>query len=365
MNAYSAALREAVKPGMTVADIGAGTGVLTLLACKYGAARVYAIDPNPAVALVAEAARANGVEDRVVVVHDLSTNFTPDHPVDVIVSDLRGILPFWPGHVESVVDARDRILAPGGTLIPESDSLYVSVITAPEKYAEFADPWESGEYGVDLSVGRERALNAWTKHRFKVEQLLTKSACAAVIDYRIVTTSDARFSKDVKLQVDRDGVAHGLGLWFDTRLTGEIGFSNAPGQAEAVYGRAFFPWQRAVTVRSGWAVHVRVEAWPLPESYVWRWSSTVQDDSGQAVEEFDQSTFWSTPLDGAQLARGASTYIPRRGREVELDAFVLAQVTGSADLKEISGRLYRQFPEEFSGEHTALDYVARCCRRYP
>lgn len=365
MRAYAAALQSAVRPGSTVMDIGAGTGVLTLLACRYGAARVYAIDPNPAVSLVREAARLNGVEDRVVVVADVSTSFTPDRPIDVVVSDLRGVLPFWEGHIESIADARDRLLAPGGVLIPEADVVQLCVISAPEKYAELVRPWENVEYKVDLSAARVWALNSWLKYRFEPGQLLTPAVPGAVIDYREVTTADSRFAADVEIPVTRSGVAHGVGAWFDARLSGEIGFSNAPGEPDALYGRAFFPWEQPVELSEGWTVHVHLGAWPVNGRYVWRWSSRVTDHRGDIVAESDQSTFRSTPPDAAQFARGAATYVPQRGREIEMDAFVLAQVSGSADLKEISGRLYREFPEEFAGEHAALDYVAACCRRYP
>ena len=43
MDAYLQALRQTVKPECVVADIGTGTGIFALLACKFGARRVYAI----------------------------------------------------------------------------------------------------------------------------------------------------------------------------------------------------------------------------------------------------------------------------------------------------------------------------------
>jgi protein arginine N-methyltransferase 1 len=339
--------------------------VLTLLACRYGAARVYAIEPNPAVALAAESARLNGFEDRVVVVADLYTNFTPDRPVDVVVSDLHGVLPFWEHHIETVADARDRLLRPGGALIPQSDSLYATVVSAPEKYSDFTAPWENVEYGLDLSAGREMTLNNWAKYRFGVDQLLAPPVLVAVIDYRTVTAADARFSADVELLINRSGTAHGLGLWFDADLASGIGFSNAPGHPDVLYGRAFFPWLRPVELAAGWRVEVRLEAWPLETNYLWRWITTVRDDADAIVDRFDQSTFRGSPLDPAHLARGAGTFTPRRGKEVEMDAFVLSQITGNASLREIGALLYREFSAAFPGEQAAFDYVVRCCRRYP
>ena len=49
MDAYSQALRRAVKPGSVVVDIGAGTGICAMLACRFGARKVYAIEPDDAI----------------------------------------------------------------------------------------------------------------------------------------------------------------------------------------------------------------------------------------------------------------------------------------------------------------------------
>src|SRR5512135_770538 len=65
MNAYADALRRAVRPGSVVVDIGAGTGILSLLACRFGAARVYALEPDDCINVARENAAANGLADRI------------------------------------------------------------------------------------------------------------------------------------------------------------------------------------------------------------------------------------------------------------------------------------------------------------
>lgn len=51
MSAYVAGLRQAVTPGCTVIDLGAGPGLFALLACQFGAGHVWAIEPDPSIHL--------------------------------------------------------------------------------------------------------------------------------------------------------------------------------------------------------------------------------------------------------------------------------------------------------------------------
>lgn len=58
------ALEELVRPGMTVFDVGTGSGVLAIVAAKLGAKRVEAVDFDPvAVRVARENVRQNDVED--------------------------------------------------------------------------------------------------------------------------------------------------------------------------------------------------------------------------------------------------------------------------------------------------------------
>ena len=58
------ALEDLVQPGMTVFDVGTGSGVLAIVAAKLGAKRVEAVDFDPvAVRVARENVRQNGAED--------------------------------------------------------------------------------------------------------------------------------------------------------------------------------------------------------------------------------------------------------------------------------------------------------------
>jgi type I protein arginine methyltransferase len=171
-DAYARALRAAIRPGSVVVDIGTGTGFFAMLACQLGAERVYAIEPNDAIGLAREMAQANGYADRIAFYQDFSTDVDLPERADVIVSDLRGILPLVPYNIPSAVDARRRLLKPGGVFIPAEDRLWVAVAEAPEEFERLSTPWLSGPYGIEMSAGWRVASNAWGKGRqIKSEQL--------------------------------------------------------------------------------------------------------------------------------------------------------------------------------------------------
>src|SRR5262245_17467881 len=93
--AYSHALQKAIRPGSVVLEIGTGPGIFAVQACRLGAARVYAVEPDPVIQVAREIAHANSCADKIEFIEGLSTRAELPVKADVIVSDLRGILPLF------------------------------------------------------------------------------------------------------------------------------------------------------------------------------------------------------------------------------------------------------------------------------
>lgn len=284
MRAYVGALERVVKPGCVVLDLGAGTGIFSLYACRFGARRVYAIEPNTAVALLPEIARRNGFADRIEVIAKESTDVTLPERVDVIVSDLRGAFPLFGGHLRVVRDARKRLLREGGVLLPHRDELMACLVSAPELYAEIVEPWRTD--GFDLSPCAAEALaETYRDHRnpLLADHCVSTRARWAVVDY--ATKEDDRASGSCALRCERDAVVHGIATWFRATIFDDLGFENAPGSA-LVYRRTFLPWPEPVAVTAGTEVRVQLDALPAKNDYMFAWSTEIL--GGPA---FKQSTF--------------------------------------------------------------------------
>ncbi len=116
--AYVSALERAVRPGSVVVDIGTGIGIFALLSCRFGARKVYAIEPNDAIHTARRIAADNGFADRIEFIQDVSTRITLSERADVVVSDLRGMLPLFSHHIDSIIHARPEGPAPAADTPP-------------------------------------------------------------------------------------------------------------------------------------------------------------------------------------------------------------------------------------------------------
>lgn len=288
MGPHVRALALVVRPGSVVVDVGAGSGILALIACRLGARRVFAIDTNEAIEVGRELARENGVADRIVFFQKDVREVELPERADVIVSDLRGTLPLCGDHLAVIADVRSRFLKPGGVLLPARDRLMVGVVERADLY-EWAVGPATGPLGLTLGSMRNKLCNTTVVDRqtepLRSENVLSTSESWATLEYSTVQSTPIVGSAE--LRVKRGGTGHGLAVWFDTVLTGEHGFNTAPGH-ELCYGRLFLPWPRPVVLSQ--EDTVRVEVWAQPNGDPWGWNSVVTRAAG-GREAFKQSSF--------------------------------------------------------------------------
>lgn len=364
MRANVEALRRAVTPDSVVLDIGTGAGIFAVLASQWGARRVYAVEPEDVIHLAREIARANRVADRIEFHQGLSTALTLPERADVVISDLRGVLPFFGRHIPSIIDARRRLLAPQGVLIPQVDTLWCACVESEDAYRRIDAPWSAAPFGVDLRPGREMLANNWTKISIEAGALLSSPGQIGTVDYRTVDTPDLAAQHTVT--IGREGTAHGLCVWFDATLAPGVGFSNAPGQDAAIYGAAFFPWLEPVTVAEGDIVTINLRATLVDDAYVWIWNSrVVSGESPHRVKaDYRQSTFRTLSQSLATLQRSTETHVPTLTEEGRMDLIVLTMMQEGVVLGQIAERLSVQYPDRFSNWREALGYVGQLSLRY-
>jgi protein arginine N-methyltransferase 1 len=364
MDAYAEALRRTVRPSSVVLDIGTGTGIFALLACRLGARRVFAIEPDDSIQVARAIAAANGCADRIEFIQDLSTRVTLPERADVIVSDLRNVLPPFRHHLPAIADARQRLLAPGGTLIPQRDTVWAVPVEAPEPYGRLTGGYQNNPYGFNLDAALRHATNVWCKARVTRAQLLAEPQCWATLNYTAV--ADADLAADLAWGVVRPGVCHGVAAWFDAVLVEGVAFSGAPDLPELIYGHGFFPWSRPVAVAAADRVEIALKANLVGDDYVWRWDSRIlhQGDPGQVKAHFQQSTFFAVPRSAGRLRKLAAGHAPRRNEDGGIDQFILGLMDGTTTLGDIAGRLMEHFPACFGRREEALTRAGEVAEKY-
>lgn len=361
--AYPEALRATVRPDSVVLDIGTGTGFLALLACQFGARKVYAVEPADVIGLAREIAEANGYAERIEFIQDLSTNITLPEKADVIVSDLHGILPFFQHHIPAIIDARRRLLKPGGKLIPSRETLWVAVADAPALYRNVAN-WEGNGLGLNLGSGQRVATNNTWKGRVRPEELLTPPKCWATLDYTQVESPNV--AAELEVRVERSGTGYGLSVWFESVLAEGIEFSNSPEAPETIFGSLFFPWSQPVPLAEGDIVRLKLQASLTGEDYIYAWDSVVLDQGkpGKLKADFKQSTFFGAPLSLASLRKRAASHLPSLNKKGEIDRFVLAHMDGTKSSEQIARQLTELFPDRFRNFAEALTRVGELALKY-
>lgn len=364
MDAYGAAMRQVIRSDSVVFDIGCGTGIFSLLACQMGARRVYAVEPDDAIQVAREIAAANGFGERIVFIQDRSDRISLPEQADVIVSDMRGILPLFEHHLPSIIDARERLLAPGGVLIPQRDTLWAAVVQAPDLYSRHFGGLDQDSYGLKMDAARKIAANSWSKARVEPQQMVVEPQLCATLDYRTVT--DASRCAELTWTTTQSGTGSGLIMWFDSLLIDGIAMSNAPTAPELIYGSAFCPWQEPLALNVGDRIDLTIRTQLVGDDYLWSWDTAVfeKGDCSRAKARFKQSTFFGTPLSPTMLRTRAENYIPQLDDDGQVDHFILSSIDGTSPLGEIARGVMTRFPGRFADWQTALTRVGELSQRY-
>lgn len=269
MRAYARAVMAAVKPGDVVLDLGCGTGVLSFLACVAGASRVYAVEQSAVISLAEELSRRNGFDDRIVFLNDWSAGVELPEQVDVLLTETIGNAAIDEGIVGWMMDARLRLLRPGGAVVPETLRLWTAAVESWDDHALVAD-WCSGPLTFDFTAAHERARDTLWWVDLPAKSVLTDPALVSTLDLR--EAEDRTIDASGVLSSKRKGTVHGLACWFDAELVSGITVSNKPPAEAPSWSQAFLPAAQPFRVTAEETLSWKVSA--SANGGAWQWDVT-------------------------------------------------------------------------------------------
>lgn len=260
MEAYDRALRQLVRPDDVVLDVGAGSGVLALMAARRGA-RVHAVESTE----VAELARALAAEHgpRVTVHRADITKLAPIEPVDLVVSDFMGCFLVDDGML-AAIGAAAAWARPDTRWCPSVVRLFlapVADLTLPS-----VDVWHERPFGLDLSLAGERALGQCLPGNLPPSTLLAPPQLFATFTPPGPAPS---FDRTLSFTSERAGQVRALAGWFEADLAPGVVLSTAPG-CETHWGQQLFPVP-AHAVTRGETIRVRLRL----DEQRWHWDGAI------------------------------------------------------------------------------------------
>lgn len=283
--AFFEALKSVIVPGKTtVADIGAGTGLLGLMAAKLGAREVLLFETAEVAGVAAQVLKANKARNcQLFPCH--STEFQNPPRVDVVVSETLGNYAFEENIVETMRDAAQRFLKDGGVLIPKRITQYVAPVIANRIDRELR-AWSRVGEGLDLEIPQTMSLNNAYVRTLKDGELLGGAAGAKAWDVADLG-SDRRSARkgEVSFKVSRPETVYGFACWWTADLTSRVALSTAPDEPRTHWEQLYFPLLRPMALKAGETVMASLRSQTSDDKGTHlAWTAVRFDASGKSLE---------------------------------------------------------------------------------
>jgi len=291
VNPYKLAIAETIKPEEVVLEIGAGTGILSRFAVEAGAKRVYAVETSREMLRYAERINVTaGMDQRIVLIHGNSFQTELQEKSDVLVAEIIGGIGNDEGISTIIEDARERLLKPGGKLIPREIEVYLCPICVPEAHAQIPHV-----YDQDLIVPPEKGRPPFRAYYqiigLKPELILAEQKLLDQID--LCGHTKPTFQRGFEFTIERNGIFSGFAAWFKARLSETIILDTSPWAPPTCWGQAYFAVQHQCEVQKSDLLELtfsaRKDGEAFPPVYTWTGSISRGKDTVLDFEETSET----------------------------------------------------------------------------
>lgn len=250
----------AVGPDARVLDIGAGSGLLSMMAARAGAGSVTACEMVPIIAAMARRIIADNGYSEQITLHAAPSGALQvgEHlaeRADILVSEILSSDLLTERVLDTFEDAHARLLKPDAIVIPRAASaigcLVESVVLEDYAFVEQVSGFDVSRFGAlaPQKLPIHGTMTDWTRLSDDIELL------------RIDLTRKAHRSdlQELRIEVTRDGVAAGIVQWMHVDLAEGITFDNHPdGYSDGGWLQVLHTFPAPVPVRAGEVLTVAV-----------------------------------------------------------------------------------------------------------
>jgi hypothetical protein len=224
--------------------------------------------------------------------------------------------------------------------MPRSSRLFCAPISNNDIYARIVEPWRSVP-GVDYSPVETRVLHTPHPVWAEPQHFAGEPRCWAELDYTTIVSPNVSGTPAWTMTEPR--VIHGVALWFESTLVGDITCSSGPWSPDSVHATMFLPLLTPLEMSAHATLRFTIDATLVDGRYVITW---------QAGGREKQSTFLAEPRSGQSLApreedvpRAADAEVPAGAAFVVSDRVLCRHVGDEVLLLHLSSGVYHVLNE--------------------
>ncbi|MGQ7249335.1 50S ribosomal protein L11 methyltransferase [Halomonas sp. V046] len=266
-DAFTRAIENAVDAESTVLDVGAGSGIFSLVSARSGAREVVAVEWSSLAERIDESARRNGYGDVVNVICEDIRNLVVGRPPDVVVHELIGGF-LWDENFIEILDYVRKNIADNSTqFIPSVVSLYIAPFSADGEIDRLF--WSEKHEGFDFSSLENVATQRpWVEVPTVV---FLNNENGFLARPRNVWRWDSRDREPnmrrirARFVAHRNGTLDGFIGFFRIEVCGGICIETRPREPVTSWGQMAIPPMRRVSVKKGDSVSfcLTPSRWPM------------------------------------------------------------------------------------------------------
>ena len=268
--------------------------------------------------------------------------------------------------LSAVLDARQRLLKPGGSIIPSVLRPCFCPVEIFDWYHSKIDCWNQTRLDFSFRAARDIAVNQ--TGACKIDKRAVLAEPQFFDEIRLSEMITANVTGSIRFSVERKGVLHALAGWVHVTMTDNVFCSNSPFDPKAMpWDQMVLPIESPIQLQPGDTITATIRADAVNNESILTWNIQVYGTFGQIKAKFQNSTFNGLLLTREDLGKHSLDAIPILSESATVERVVLNLCDGKRTVKEIAAELQRLFPRTLKNLEAAETCTIRVlyARRSP
>jgi type II protein arginine methyltransferase len=258
---YDRTIRQVIDTQSTVLDVGTGSGLLSMMAARAGAQKVYTCEVVPPIAEVASALIAsNGYAGRIQVFakksDELVLGIDIPERLDVLITETIDSALIGEGIIPIIKHAREYLLKSNAKIVPFGAKVFASLL---ESETVLKMNRVDRAVGFDVSGFNKLATSGAYPVRLGLlnHRLLCQPIEVCQFNFEQDSLEQRQFEHPIVAR--ESGLCHAVAYWFDLYLNETTTISNAPGNRQTHWKQAIQCLPCPIEIQAGEPVRLCVK----------------------------------------------------------------------------------------------------------